>query len=97
MARSLFLPVWQLEGQRGPAARRRRRVLGARTYGSGCGSRFVCVNVAGIWSLGMFMIARLLIPEDALPAFSLADPLRTNTDALWLQYGTNLVAFIADT
>ena len=97
MARSLFLPVWQLEGQRGPAARARRRVLGARTYGFGAWLTFVCVNVAGIWSLGMFMIARLLVPEDSLPAFSLADLFMPNTDALWLQYGTNLVAFIADT
>ena len=52
MARSLFLPVWQLEHQRGAAARDRRRVLGGRTYGYAVWLTFVCANVGGLWIMG---------------------------------------------
>jgi hypothetical protein len=97
MARSLFLPVWQLEGQRGPAARQRRRVLGARTYGYAVWLTFVCANIAGIWGYGVYLIARLLVPADAMADFSLVDFLMRGSDTLWLMHARNLVAFCADT
>jgi hypothetical protein len=97
MARSLFLPVWQLEGQRGPAARARRSVLGARTYGFGAWLTFVCANVGWIWALGIFMIARLLLPEDAVPGFSLLELFAPSGDALWLQHAWNVTVFVAET
>ena len=97
MARSLFLPVWQLEGQRGRAARERRRVLGARTYGYGAWLTFVCVNVGYIWFIGMFLVVRMLLPDDAMPEFSLWDALAPNRDSLWLAHVANVAAFCIDT
>jgi hypothetical protein len=97
MARSLFLPVWQLEGQRGPAARERRRVLGARTYGYAAWLTFVCVNVGYIWGLGMFLIARMLMPDDAMPQFSFLDVFTPNRDSLWLGHAANFAAFCVET
>jgi hypothetical protein len=100
MARSLFLPVWQLEGQRGPAARARRRVLGARTYGYGVWLTFVCVNIQWVWTLGTFLIAGMLMPEDTSappPDFSLASIFLPEGEWVWRQHATNLVSFMVDT
>jgi hypothetical protein len=99
-ARSLFLPVWQLEGQRGAAAAARRRVLGARTYGYGAWLTFVCVNVQWIWSLGAFVIVGLLMPANASSTpgdFSLAAFFFPEADEVWRQHVTNLVSFLAET
>jgi hypothetical protein len=95
MARSLFLPVWQLERQRGPPARARRRVLGARTYGYAVWLTFVCANVAGLWIMGSVVIARMLMPEEAAPLLTLADIL--DPRSLGVQHVLNVVAFVADT
>jgi hypothetical protein len=100
LARSLFLPVWQLEGQRGAAATARRRVLGARTYGYGVWLTFVCVNIQWIWSLGAFVIVGMLMPEDATSTagdFSFAAFFLPEGDEIWRQHLTNLVSFLAET
>ena len=97
MARSLFLPVWQLEGQRGPAARDRRRVLGARTYGYAVWLTFVCANIAGIWGIGVFLLARLLLPPDVAPEFSLLALFTASDETLWMRRAWNLAVFVADT
>jgi hypothetical protein len=100
MARSLFLPVWQLEGQRGAAAAARRRVLGARTYGYGVWLTFVCANIQWIWSLGAFIIVGLLVPDDLSTGgsdFSLAAFFMPEGEGIWRQHVTNLVTFLAET
>ncbi|MCC6195938.1 MAG: DUF4129 domain-containing protein, partial [Burkholderiales bacterium] len=97
MARSLFLAVWQLEGQRGAAARARRRVLRARTYGHAVWLTFVCANVASLWILGGLAIAQLLTPEDAGQWFSLANLVYADSDTLPLYHAMNVLAFVADT
>lgn len=95
MARSLFLPVWQLEGQRGRAASARRRVLGARGYGYAAWLTFFCANLIGILVLsGMVLILMFLPPEsDFLQSFwQILD-----SDSLAAQRSLNLLTFIADT
>jgi hypothetical protein len=98
-ARSLFLPVWQLEGQRGAAAAERRRVLGARTYGYGVWLTFVCANIQWIWSLGAFIIVGLLMPDDVSTAadFSFAAFFLPEGDEVWRQHATNVLTFLAET
>ena len=62
MARSFNLPVRQLEGQRGRAARERRRLLGRRARGHAVWLTVVWIHFEGalLWSAGA--LASLLLP-----------------------------------
>ena len=97
MARSLFLPVWQLEGQRGAAASARRRVLGARTYGYAAWLTFVCANLVGIWMVGGLALSMLFLPREATQWFTLTDVFTRDTEWLALRHALNVFGFVADT
>ncbi len=62
LSRSFFLPVRQLEGQRGRTARERRAVLGRRARGSAIWLTVVCLHLEAVllWSAGAFTY--LLLP-----------------------------------
>jgi hypothetical protein len=96
MARSLYLPVTQLEGQRGKAARARRRVLGARGYGYATWLTFFCANLIGIWVFSGLLLLLVLLPAEALPDFGLRELLFDDSNLLVAQ-GRNLFVFLADT
>ena len=67
-ARSFNLPVRQLEGQSGRAARERLAVLGRRAHGSAVWLTVVCMHFEAVlfWSLQLF--ANMLLPAKALEA-----------------------------
>jgi len=97
MARSLFQPVAQLEGQRGAAARARRRVLGARGYGYAAWLTFFCANLVGIWGLSALVVLLELLPVESVQGFGLANLLFDEPEWVGLRHATNAFFFLADT
>ncbi len=75
MARSFHLPVAQLEGQRGAAARARRALLGRRAHGYAVWLTSVCLlfTLVLIWSFDM--MGQLLLPAKANEGSSIAEVL----------------------
>lgn len=61
-ARSLMLPVWQLEQQRGRAARQRRKLLGKRLRGHGVWLTLLCNIFVYILYRSILVIPLLLKP-----------------------------------
>jgi len=75
LARSFHLPVVQLEGQRGRAARARLSLLGRRAHGYAVWLSVVCLlfTVVLIWTFDM--AGQLLVPASAREGESLAQAL----------------------
>lgn len=86
LARSLVLPVWQLEKSRGRAARERRSILGRRMRGHAVGLTFVCMNFEIVVMFSLAALGALLLPaageagvdvlgwwRDGTPGWSIAD------------------------
>lgn len=65
MARSFALPVRQLEGGRGRAARERLAVLGRRTRGSAVWLTIVCLHFEMVLYWSLQLVATLLAPAKA--------------------------------
>lgn len=65
LARSLILPVWQLEKSRGRAARERREILGRRMRGHAVGLTCVCINFEWVVMLSLAALGALLYPAAA--------------------------------
>src|SRR5437016_389365 len=72
-ARPLFLPVWQLEGQRGKAAAARRRVIGARAHGYAGWLTLFCSNFVLVLWVSSFALIAMFAPEGVLADFSFTD------------------------
>ena len=64
-ARSLMLPVWQLEQQRGRAARQRRKLLGKRLRGYGVWLTLLCNMFVYLLYRSVLIIPLLLKPAGA--------------------------------
>jgi Domain of unknown function (DUF4129) len=62
LARSLVLPVWQLEKSRGRAARERRAILGRRMRGHAVGLTCICANFEVVVMFSLAALAALLYP-----------------------------------
>lgn len=62
-ARTVFLPVWQLEGQRGRAARQRSSLLGRTTRSQASSMALALNHMALFMALGLFMLVALFIPS----------------------------------
>lgn len=75
LARSFNLPVRQLEGQRGAAARHRSSLLGRRARSNAVWLTVVCLHFEAVlyWSFGM--AATLLLPASALDSRDFLDAL----------------------
>lgn len=86
LARSLVLPVWQLEKSRGGAARVRRSILGRRMRGHAVGLTVVCVNFELVVMFSLAALGALLYPaageagvgflawwRDGTPGWEIAD------------------------
>lgn len=95
-ARSLLLPVWQLEQQRGKAARQRFQVLGARCRGHAFWLTFFCANMVTILWLAEVTIAQWLIPEGQGSLFSW-DELLHGDLADWKVLTSNVLWMVAET
>jgi len=86
LARSLVLPVWQLEKSSGSAARVRRGILGRRMRGHAVGLTVVCVNFEMVVMFSLAALGALLYPaageagvdvlawwRDGTPGWEMAD------------------------
>jgi len=68
MARSFALPVRQLEGARGRAARERLSVLGRRTRSSAVWLTLVCLHFEAVLYGSLLLVTTLLLPAKAYEA-----------------------------
>lgn len=73
LARSFLLPVWQLEEQRGKAARDRCKVLSRRVRGNAVWLTFVCANLDLVLWVSLVLVINALTPLGAADLFSFAD------------------------
>ncbi|EXI67457.1 MAG: hypothetical protein AW08_02013 [Candidatus Accumulibacter adjunctus] len=64
LARSLLLPVWQLEQQRGAAARARFALLGRRCHGHAAWLTFFCANMSSVLLLSLLFVLFALVPGE---------------------------------
>jgi len=62
LARSLVLPVWQLEKSSGRAARERRTILGRRMRGHAVGLTYICIHFEAVIMLSLVALGALLYP-----------------------------------
>ena len=83
MARSFYLPVRQLEGQRTSQARARRSQLGRRVHGYAVWLTLVCLNFELVlyWSLGLG--TGLLLPAAASESRSFFESLQSGDAWTW--------------
>ncbi|TLD47046.1 MAG: hypothetical protein FAZ92_00621 [Accumulibacter sp.] len=72
LARSLLLPVWQLEEQRDAAARARFALLGRRCRGHAVWLTFFCANMSSVLLLSLLLLLLALVPGEH-PDWSLWD------------------------
>jgi hypothetical protein len=97
LARSLFLPVWQLENQRGSEAAERRRLLGARGYGYAAWLTFFCSNLVGVMVLSGIVLIVMLTPLDSDGLGLLQDLIQPGDDTPAMYRCLLFLVFIADT
>lgn len=64
LARSFLLPVWQLEEQRGAAARARFRLLSRRYRGYAVWLTFFCANMSTVLLFAILIAGLALVPGD---------------------------------
>jgi hypothetical protein len=64
LARSLLLPVWQLEEQRGAAARARFALLARRCHGHAAWLTFFCANMSSVLLLSLLFVLFALVPGE---------------------------------
>ena len=97
MARSFFLPVWQLEGQRGKGAAARRRSLGRRGYGYAAWLTFLCANLVGVLAISGIILILVMLPVGSGEFLSLSDFFTPSSESPALSRCLNLLTFAADT
>ncbi len=96
MARSFNLPVWQLEGQSGAAARARFRVLGRRTSGHAVWLTFVGANLVTILGISLVMLVEFLAPIGTNGLFSWAEWMSGDV-VPWKIFIVNVLWLVAET
>lgn len=64
LARAFNLPVWQLEGLRGPAVRTRLNVLNTKARGSAIGAAVVCMHLVLALEVAMLGLIFAFIPAE---------------------------------
>lgn len=67
LSRSLLLPVDQLEGLRGKAARERKQLLARRAGGAANWLTLGWLHLETILWIGLFGLVMLILPDDSLP------------------------------
>ncbi|MBK7899882.1 MAG: DUF4129 domain-containing protein [Azonexus sp.] len=72
LLRSFVLPVRQLEGQRGRAARERRRVLARKSGAGAVWLMFVCVNLEIALYCSLVIVVGALLPQGSEDVLSLS-------------------------
>jgi hypothetical protein len=96
MARSFHLPIVQLEGQHGRAARQRRRVLDRRTRGCAVWLTFVCAHFSIFMQFSVLILLELFRPQEAPPLFDWEGLVKGEQDPL-LSFLANLAWLAGET
>lgn len=73
LARSLLLPVWQLEGLRGKAARQRCTLLARRTRGAAVWLTVVCANLNTALWFSFIVLIEIMRPQGSEEFFQFRD------------------------
>lgn len=73
LRRALLLPVWQLEGQSGRAARARARVLSSRVDNLSVGLTVFCANMSLVLVISLILFVQLLVPEGREGMFKISE------------------------
>jgi hypothetical protein len=79
MARSFHLPVVQLEGQRGAAARERRNVLARRGRSYAVWLTVICLHFEAVVYWSLQLLATMLLPATAVETRDFFDALSSGT------------------
>lgn len=95
LVRSYLLPVWQLEQQRGAAARDRFRLLSRRHRGTAVWLTFVCANLVTILGVSLMLLLEFLAPIGSEGLFD-ADEWLTNAVPPWKLLLINLCFMAAE-
>lgn len=69
MARSFHLPIRQLEGQQGRAAKARHRVLDRKAHACAVWLTFLCVHFSAFLQLSFILLLDFFSPQEAPPVF----------------------------
>jgi hypothetical protein len=69
MARSFHLPIRQLEGQQGHAAKARRRVLDRKAHACAVWLTFLCAHFSAFLQISLLLLLDFFWPQEAPPVF----------------------------
>ena len=94
-ARAFNLPIWQLEGLKGIARRKRKNLLQQRTRRYAVSLMIVCLNLEFVINLSLFGLGYLFVPSGYYE-FDL-ESFITHADTEWFKLGSNISYFIAVT
>lgn len=95
LARSFLLPVWQLEQQRGAAARTRFRLLARRSRGYAVWLTFVCANLVTVLGFALVILVETFAPVGGDGLFSLRDWVNDDLPN-WKHFVVNLLFMAAE-
>jgi hypothetical protein len=95
MARSFLLPVWQLEDQRGAAARARFRLLARRSRGYAVWLTFVCANLASVLGFSLILLLETFAPLGSEGLFSFQEWFSGDMPT-WKHFLANLLFMVAE-
>lgn len=97
LARSFLMPVWQLEEQRGAAARGRFRILSRRTRGNAIWLTVVCSAMVNIFAISLGLLIEFLAPVGSEGIFSWEDFFGSPEMPLWKDILINVLWMTAET
>ena len=94
MSRAFLLPVWQLEQQRGEAARARFKLLGRRTRGAAAWLIFVCANMVPVLAFSLIFVTDMFLPGEYSPILK---DLFSGDKSTGQMFAINLFVMVAET
>lgn len=78
LRRAFLLPVWQLEGQRGKAARQRSRVLSSRVDNLSVGLTLFSLCISFFLALSLLLLINMFVPQNHQDVVNLDEWLNGN-------------------
>lgn len=94
-ARSFLLPIVQLEGQRGRAARERRKLLSRRSMGHAVWLTYACIHFVLFLELSALVLMKMLMPSEAPDLFEWGAYLQ-GEESHWAIIAANLAWLAAE-
>ena len=94
--RAFLLPIWQLEGQTGPAVRRRERVLGKGTFGPAASLMAVCAGLEQALVLSGLSLILWFTPDNLdTDAWGIIEAIGDGQTPLWFSVALGVVHALA--